>query len=380
MIHDNQFNVDERQFLNRNINQYTTLDDYLYQFGSDALDTCDNEDLDRLKSDNFYRSDDDDVCVFDADDNQFMSAENNNKEKRSEFQSNSSNQQTINDRPPDTTELSVMLIFLWRRHSLSKAAMNDICRIFNFFNIPNMPKDFRGVVSNVKRHNSTLFHGNHSFICPSCCSKSSNISKCLNNQCESALSYIRTPTSVFTFPLVSQISSILEREKLMSPTYRSDECNDIFNSRRHQEIIISEKQKHPNRKIITLTLHNDGVLVKRISRSLWITCACINELPRTKRYETNNLLMCSISMGSEKPKKKEYAVILKDIVYELKILEDIGFDIFVPSDNRHEQTIYTHFHAFTISAVCDKPAHSLIMNIKDATGFFSCGWCCIPGE
>jgi hypothetical protein len=283
------------------------------------------------------------------------------------------------ERPPNATELSVMLLFVWKRHSISKAAANDVCRILNTLNIPNMPKDFRGVMANVKKNNPTLLHGNHSFICPSCFSKGSNPSKCDANGCKSAASYIRTPTSVFTFPLALQIISILERENLVSSKYVSGQCYDVLNSPRHQEIIMKEKKIDPDRNIITFTLNNDGVLVKRVSRSLWITVACINELPRNKRFQINNMLICSISTGSEKPKKDEYSTILQDIVNELKFLEDTGFDVVLPSNDEVSQNGYTHFYAFTIAATCDKPAQSLMMNIKDSTGYFSCGWCCIVG-
>ena len=90
-----------------------------------------------------------------------------------------------------------MLLFLWRRHSISKAAGNDICRILNTFNILNMPKDFRGVIAHVKKNNPTLLHGTHSFICPSCSQKSSNSSQCGFSGCQSASSYRRTPTIGF---------------------------------------------------------------------------------------------------------------------------------------------------------------------------------------
>ncbi|CAF5052820.1 unnamed protein product, partial [Rotaria socialis] len=33
------------------------------------------------------------------------------------------------ERPPNAIELSVMLLLLWKKHSISKAAVNDICRI-----------------------------------------------------------------------------------------------------------------------------------------------------------------------------------------------------------------------------------------------------------
>lgn len=196
-------------------------------------------------------------------------------------------------------------------------------------------------------------------------------------QCTSST---RTPTSVIVFPLVPQICSILEREVLVTSTYELNQCDDVSNSRRSQEIATNEKKINPARNFVTLTLNSDGVLIKRISRSLWITCACINELPRNKRYDINNILICSISTGDEKPKKDEYSIILQDIVNELKFIEQFGFDVSVPSTINNNNRIYTHFYAFTIASVCDKPAQALIMNIKDPTGFYSCGWCCISGQ
>jgi hypothetical protein len=83
-----------------------------------------------------------------------------------------------------------------------KAAANDIYRILNAFDILNMPKDFRGMMSPVKSSNPTLLHGNHSFICPSCFSKGSNALKCIVTRCQSAPSYVRTLTWALNFPLV----------------------------------------------------------------------------------------------------------------------------------------------------------------------------------
>jgi hypothetical protein len=283
------------------------------------------------------------------------------------------------EREPNATELSIMLLFLWRKHSMTKAAINDICKILNGFRIPNMPRDFRGVMSHVKKNNPTLFHPNQCYICPSCFNKSSNSSKCEVVGCESSRSYIRSPTFAFTFPLTPQIISILERETLESSIYKPNECYDVFNSQYHQDIVMREKQTHPERNIITFTLNTDGVLVKQISRSLWITCVCVNELPRCKRFEIQNILICSISTGSEKPKKDEFSLVLQDIVNELKVLENQGFDVILPSTDETKRNKYTHFHAFTIAATCDKPAQSLMMNLKDPTGYFSCGWCCLPG-
>ncbi|CAF4471332.1 unnamed protein product, partial [Rotaria magnacalcarata] len=68
------------------------------------------------------------------------SDKNDDVEEMFETQYNTFNSDFEAQQPPNATELSVMLVFVWRRHSMSKAAANDICRILNTFNIPNMPK------------------------------------------------------------------------------------------------------------------------------------------------------------------------------------------------------------------------------------------------
>ncbi len=334
-----------------------------YEDDDDRYNNYEDEDNDR---DNNYEDKDDED-------------EDDDIEETPEAQSNFSDNQFESERLPNATELSIMLFFTCKRHNISKAGANDICRIINMFNIPNMPKDFRGVMAHLKRNNPTLLEGNQYFICPSCGNKCASASKCSLTRCQSSTSTVRTPTSVFVFSLVPQIRSILERETLVTSIYELNQCDDVSNSRCSQEIATKEKQINPARNFVTVTLYSDGVLIKRISRSLWITCACINELPRNKRYDINNILICSISTGDEKPKKDEYSTILQDIVNELKFLEQVGFDVSLPSTVKNYNRIYTHFYAFTIAAVCDKPAQALMMNIKDPTGFFSCGWCCIPG-
>ncbi|CAM4787189.1 unnamed protein product [Rotaria magnacalcarata] len=359
----------ERHNDNDNDNNYEDEVDELYRFYNDRNNIGDGNDGNKVNddeydNDNEYNDEDEDDSI----------------EESPDFQNNFYDNYFETERLSDATELSVMLFFTWKRYNISKAAVNDICRIINTFNIPNMPKDFRAVMRHLKRNNPTLLGGNHFYICPSCGNRCANASKCNLTGCQSSNSPVRTPASVVVFPLVSQISSILERETLIIPTYELNQCDDLPNSQCAQEVARKEKQINPARNNVTLTLNTDGVLLKRISRSLWITCACINELPRKTRYDINNMLICSMSTGDDKPKKDEYSTILQDIVNELKFLEHVGFDVLLPSTVKTHNRTYTHFYAFTITAVCDKPAQAIMMNIKDPTGFFSCGWCCIPGE
>ena len=373
-INDNRMKVNNDE-VNDN---YEESDDDNNDVVGDHNTDEDNDNADDDDDNNIIDDDEIDDDGIDDDETDYDETDNDidvTSDSETTFNSN----QDKNERLPNATELSVMLFFTWKRHNISKAAANDICRIINVFNIPNMPKDFRGIMKHLKGNNRTLLEGNQSFVCPSCGNKCISASKCSFIGCKSPRSTVKAPTQVYVFPLVPQICSILERETIVKSTFTSNEFDDISTSQRYQEIATKEHHINSNRKFVTLTLNSDGVLLKKISRSLWITCACINELPRNKRYDINNILICSISTGDEKPKKEEYATVLQDIVNELKFLEQIGFDVSIPSDVSHDKRLYTHMYAYTIASVCDKPAQALMLNIKDPTGFFSCGWCCIPG-
>ena len=131
----------------------------------------------------------------------------------------------------------------------------------------------------------------------------------------------------------------------------------------------------PNKLIITLLLNSDGVVLKKFSRSLWITCMIINELPRAIRFNTNNIIICSISVGSNKLKKTQFQNFIADWTHELRQLE-LGFYISFPDSDG----TFVKVHAYLIAAALDKPAQALLLNINDPTGFYSCVRCTIRGK
>ena len=122
---------------NTNSDDVERLDDNgMFECRNDYINKF-NHDLDGLNDDN-----NDDTSSNDVYDN---------TDEIPEVQHNLFNDEFETERPPSATELSVMLLFLWRRHSMSKTAVTDICCILNNFNIVNMPKDFRGVMSLIKK-------------------------------------------------------------------------------------------------------------------------------------------------------------------------------------------------------------------------------------
>ncbi|UJR24863.1 hypothetical protein I4U23_006232 [Adineta vaga] len=200
----------------------------------------------------------DNDCEAKADDDIDSSDVHHDIEEHPEVQSNFSKNRLESERLSDSTELFVLLFFTWKRHSISKAAANDICRIINMLNIPNMPKNFCRVMKHLKRNSPTLLDGNQSFVCPLWGNKCTSASKCNLMRCQPITVAAPVPTSVFVLPLVPPICSILERETLVKHTYESSQCDDMLNSRRCEDIMFKEKQINLNRNCIKLTL-NTGI-------------------------------------------------------------------------------------------------------------------------
>jgi hypothetical protein len=242
--------------------------------------------------------------------------------------------------------------------------------------VDNVPTDFRTIERNITQKQENILKGTKYSICSTCGTKGAISSKCENVNCQSHTRFKETPTTLCTFKLLPQITSILERHKLLSETHSNNtRITDVHDAPVRRDVILQERMLDPNRKIVTLLLNSDGVVLKKFSRSLWIACMIINELPRSIRFNTNNIIICSISIGPNKPKKNQFQSFIADWVYELRQLE-LGFYISSLDSNGS----FVKVHAYLIAAALDKPAQALLLNINDPTGFYSCVRCTIKGK
>ncbi|CAF3312504.1 unnamed protein product [Rotaria socialis] len=162
---------------------------------------------------------------------------------------------------------------------------------------------------------------------------------------------------------------------LPEPDNDCSRIRDVQEGEVRRNIAVQELIRDPRKKIVTLLLNSDGIVLKKLSRSIWVTCMIINELPRAVRFNINNIIICSISMGCSKPKKREFQSFIADWVYELRQLE-LGFHVSPLNSNKN----FVKMYAYLIAATLDKPAQALLMNINDPVGFHSCVRCTIRGK
>ncbi|CAF2786794.1 unnamed protein product [Rotaria sp. Silwood2] len=272
---------------------------------------------------------------------------------------------------PSSTELAVLLSYFRHRHKITKSCLTDLCKLLRRLGIKNAPVDCRAIGKILAKDEESSVTGKMFMICSKCYTKGTNPDKCENKACTDYQHFSITPTSLITFKLLPQITSILERQPVDAfISSSSNQLTDITNTSAYKSLMMTERAIEKNRQIITLLLNTDGILVKQINRSIWISCVVINELPRRVRFKQENMVICSVSLGEQKPKKEAFQLMIRDWVNELVQLEH-GFYISPP----HLRKQLIKVHAYLLAGTMDKPALALLSNLNDPTGFYSCSHC-----
>ena len=286
-------------------------------------------------------------------------------------------QDTRSSTIPDTKEISIALALFRHRHNLSKSCINDLCDLMKCLGVENVPRDFRTIEKFIFDDQIDSIQTKTVVFCPSCGHKNSNSLKCENVECASHVEFTSTPTTVCTFKILPQLTCILERQDIIAAVDAEEPLliRDVHQGNVYRQLVHQHNQLHPNDRLITFLLNSDGVVVKKFNRSIWMTCMVINELPRAIRFNMENLIICSISIGGTKPKKNQFQCFIKDWVMELRQLE-IGFY----TTSMNSDSILSKTRAYLIAASLDKPAQSLLLNLSDPTGFYSCVRCTIKGS
>ncbi|CAF1449042.1 unnamed protein product [Rotaria sordida] len=181
------------------------------------------------------------------------------------------------------------------------------------------------------------------------------------------------PTTNLTFHIEPQISSILARNpNLLKPSWDLNRVSDIVDSSSYRHIV--DRESSP---FITLLMNSDGILLKKISYSVWITCFAINELPADVRFDPKNIIVAMVSHSSAKAKLKrdEMQILLDGLVDQLVILEREG--VIINEDNIHDNDVQISgenkekkYKVYLFRGVCDKPATAMLTNMIECTGYY----------
>ncbi|CAF3857793.1 unnamed protein product [Rotaria sp. Silwood1] len=319
--------------------------------------------------------------------NDYLSTSTTNKASDRFFRSRSNYHRLYFSKSKDlhfftTFEIAVLLVFLRQRHRLSHSCLNSICRLLHLLRVKTAPINSNSIKNVILQRTTQFFFSKKEIICPSCHEVSENSHHCPSPSCKSQYKYERMPTTNLTFQIEPQICSILARHpNLLTSSTDLNRVSDIVDSSSYRHI--AEQESSP---FITLLMNSDGVLLKKISYSIWITCFAINELPASVRFDPENIIVAMVSHSSAKAKlkRKEMQILLNKLVDQLIILEREG--VTITENNIHDNSVESiselkekSYKVFLYGGVCDKPATAMLTNMVECTGYYGCNLCTTEG-
>lgn len=256
------------------------------------------------------------------------------------------------------------------RHRLTRSCIDDLCNLLNVLKVPNVPKSFM-VIKRLLLPNVEDSKGKEYFICPECNKISTESTHCLNKNCSQHDKYHKVPINYLSLSVSSQLRSILQNANyaFLKQNRTSDVLTDITDGYQYKQI-----DQNEGGRFFTLCMNVDGVQVSESSnQSLWIITLVVNELPRSKRFKQENVIVAGIASVRSKPKRAQMQLMLRVLVHQLKPLEN-GITIRFSDSDEAVVPVYL------ICACLDKPAQSLVQNTAEPTGGHGCGRCTIKGE
>lgn len=170
---------------------------------------------------------------------------------------------------------------------------------------------------------------------------------------------------LFTMPhFQDQINYRFERRKKYEANYEDIYDGEIYQKFSQEGEILTEKSN------LSYLWYTDGIkLFKGSKKSLWVFLLINNELPYIERYKIENVIFVSLWHADSKPIPK---VFLSQLKLEVRTLY-AGINNVLPDQNARVRNLI-------IGGVCDLPAKSLFLNMKQYNGRFGCCHCKIEGR
>lgn len=272
--------------------------------------------------------------------------------------------------------LQLILIF-FLRHNLTQVALEDLLLLINTMMgndvLPKSKYFFFKIFSK-------QYAPQHHFFCKKCnLSLDGTVNAyehtvnanviCKNPNCKQINSLRTTNSDNFfvTFPLKPQLLETIT-ENLDDFIKQCD--NNNTNLTDIQDGKLFKNLPNVERHEISLTLNTDGVQVfNSKSKSLWPVQLMINNLSKTKRFLTKNVIVTALYFNSQHPSME---TLLKPLIDEINNIQKSGLKIFI--DNKE--------YIFNIRILCstlDAPAKAAVQNIVLHNGYSSCHYCEHPG-
>ena len=357
---------------------------------SDSLNYSDmiSELLDMNPSEDGYLSEEGDCFISEdkwqemfikdtLDDNDIPWSEDTHTESDDEIH----NQNPIYEGHRMTVHCSMILILLYViSHSISGTQLADLLTLISLHclhghpglkSIHNFRKYFANLKTPIKKH----------YFCSFCLFPLPEMSTktCPNESCKKDLTK-KEKQYFIEIPLEQQLQTLfqndtflegLKHKKKRLKTMKNN-IEDIYDGNVYRALSGPEgplSEKFPYN--ISFTWNTDGVPVFKSSKfSLWPMYLMINELPYKQRVKKENMLLCGLWFGENKPFMASFT---RPLLKSLKVLEENGVNVNVKGQN-------VNCKGFLICGTADLPAKSLALNMVQFNGSYSCFKCTDKGE
>lgn len=122
---------------------------------------------------------------------------------------------------------------------------------------------------------------------------------------------------------------------------------------------------------VTLTMNSDGApLYKSSKMSMWPIQLYANFLPPNIRFKSENILLCMLYIGEEKP---DFTELFYPLAMEVNQLQEKKMKF------SHNETVYT-FVPIVMLGAFDLPARAMASGLKQYSGEKSCVYCLHSGK
>ncbi|CAF3430102.1 unnamed protein product [Rotaria socialis] len=291
-----------------------------------------------------------------------------------------------NEREYDEVDIAVCLITIKTRYHLTFECVNDVRKLLIALKVKNVPSSIYHVRELVNTNSKSASTPSTKDIVPPLivCQKCERVSTskdfCTYSDCQNHQKYDINPYSYVYFDIYHQLKQILCREENIrffstdNYTAANNSLSDIYDGDVYRSML-TKLQLNKTNLLLTLMMNVDGVAIgNNTEESLWIITFTLNEIKRSERFRTHNVIIGGVCSCYKKPNRKLMQFLLKPIVEQLKQLQERHLFQVKACNNE-----FKLIQMYLIGACNDKPANSLVQNIAEPIGKYGCSRCELPG-
>lgn len=277
------------------------------------------------------------------------------------------------------TSLILIMTFALTHH-LSGAALSDLLALVNLHCTVDVPV-LQSLYKFKHHFNYKDLPLKYHYYCPKCSTMvdSDESTECPNSACGHDFKESK-PSFFITIPIEQQLQNMFKRQGFYSDLqyrfnrdkFSKSAIEDIYDGLLYKEHM-GDGGFLTSPENISFMLNTDGIAVFKSSNvSLWPIYLQINELPYQKRKLKENVILCGLWLGEDKPSMLNF---FEPVAANLKNMYDHGIGVSSPDVDE-----MITCKAQLLSSSFDLPAKASVLNMTQFNGEYGCSNCIQSGE